>query len=83
MLLVAGASSSLFMGAIFLPLFYSGGEERGEMFLVIAYFERNKYACECCKYICRLVSVDGCYLSQKRITEINFCLKAVISREDS
>lgn len=36
MLLVAGASSSLFMGAIFLPLFYSGGEERGEMFLVIS-----------------------------------------------
>lgn len=36
MLLVAGASSSLFMGAIFLPLFYSDGEERGEMFLVIS-----------------------------------------------
>ena len=36
MLLVAGASSSLFMGAIFLPLFYSDGEERGETFLVIS-----------------------------------------------
>ena len=36
MLRVAGASSSLFMGAIFLPLFYSDGEERGEMFLVIS-----------------------------------------------
>lgn len=31
-----GISMSLFMGAIFFPLFYAGGEERGEMFWMIA-----------------------------------------------
>lgn len=31
-----GISMSLFMGAIFFPLFYAGGEESGEMFWVIA-----------------------------------------------
>ncbi len=36
MLFVAGISISLFMGAIFFPLFYLGGEERNEVFLVIS-----------------------------------------------
>lgn len=36
MLLVAGVGVSLFMGAIFFPLFYMGGEERNEVFLVIS-----------------------------------------------
>lgn len=31
-----GISISLFMGAIFLPLFYFGGEERSEVFLIIS-----------------------------------------------
>lgn len=31
-----GISTSLFMGAVFLPLFFTGGEERGEVFLVLA-----------------------------------------------
>ena len=31
-----GISMSLFMGAIFFPLLYAGGEERGEVFLIIA-----------------------------------------------
>ncbi|MDE6847109.1 MAG: ABC-2 transporter permease [Lachnospiraceae bacterium] len=31
-----GISMSLFMGAIFFPLFYAGGEERGEVFWMIA-----------------------------------------------
>lgn len=31
-----GISMSLFMGAIFFPLLYIGGEERGEVFLIIA-----------------------------------------------
>ena len=36
MLFVAGVGISLFMGAIFFPLFYMGGEERNEVFLVIS-----------------------------------------------
>ncbi len=36
MLFVVGISISLFMGAIFFPLFYLGGEERNEVFLVIS-----------------------------------------------
>ena len=36
MLFVAGVGISLFMGAIFFPLFYIGGEERNEVFLVIS-----------------------------------------------
>lgn len=36
MLFVAGIGISLFMGAIFFPLFYLGGEERNEVFLVIS-----------------------------------------------
>lgn len=36
MLFVAGVGISLFMGAIFFPLFYTGGEERNEVFLVIS-----------------------------------------------
>lgn len=35
-LFAMGISISLFMGALFLPLFYLGGEERGEVLLVIA-----------------------------------------------
>lgn len=35
-LVALGISMSLFMGAIFFPLFYAGGEESGEMFWVIA-----------------------------------------------
>ena len=31
-----GISISLFMGAVFFPLFYLGGEERSEVFLVIS-----------------------------------------------
>lgn len=31
-----GVSVSLFMGAIFFPIFYVGGEEKGEVFLVIS-----------------------------------------------
>lgn len=31
-----GISMSLFMGAVFFPLFFSGGEERSEVFLVIS-----------------------------------------------
>ena len=31
-----GISMSLFMGAVFFPLFYLGGEERSEVFLVIS-----------------------------------------------
>lgn len=33
---VVGVGISLFMGAIFFPLFYLGGEERNEVFLVIS-----------------------------------------------
>lgn len=36
MLFVTGIGISLFMGAIFFPLFYLGGEERNEVFLVIS-----------------------------------------------
>ena len=36
MLFVIGVGISLFMGAIFFPLFYVGGEERNEVFLVIS-----------------------------------------------
>lgn len=36
MLFVVGIGISLFMGAIFFPLFYFGGEERNEVFLVIS-----------------------------------------------
>ncbi|MDE6530582.1 MAG: ABC-2 transporter permease [Lachnospiraceae bacterium] len=36
MLFVLGIGISLFMGAIFFPLFYLGGEERNEVFLVIS-----------------------------------------------
>lgn len=36
MLFVAGIGISLFMGAIFFPLFCLGGEERNEVFLVIS-----------------------------------------------
>lgn len=36
LLFVAGIGISLFMGAIFFPLFYLGGEERNEVFLVIS-----------------------------------------------
>ncbi len=36
MLFVVGAGISLFMGAIFFPLFYIGGEERNEVFLGIS-----------------------------------------------
>lgn len=36
MLFVVGIGVSLFMGAIFFPLFYWGGEERNEVFLVIS-----------------------------------------------
>ena len=36
MLFVAGIAISLFMGAIFFPLFYLGGEERNEVFLIIS-----------------------------------------------
>lgn len=36
MLFVVGIGISLFMGAIFFPLFYLGGEERNEAFLVIS-----------------------------------------------
>lgn len=36
MLFVVGIAISLFMGAIFFPLFYLGGEERNEVFLVIS-----------------------------------------------
>lgn len=35
-LFALGISISLFAGAFFFPLFYSGGEERGEVFLVIS-----------------------------------------------
>ncbi len=35
-LFVVGIGISLFMGAIFFPLFYLGGEERNEVFLVIS-----------------------------------------------
>lgn len=35
-LYVTGIGISLFMGAIFFPLFYFGGEERNEVFLVIS-----------------------------------------------
>ncbi|MDE7418268.1 MAG: ABC-2 transporter permease [Lachnospiraceae bacterium] len=35
-LFALGISMSLFMGAIFFPLFYAGGEERGEVFWMIA-----------------------------------------------
>ena len=36
MLFVIGSAISLFMGAIFFPLFYFGGEERNEFFLIIS-----------------------------------------------
>ena len=36
MLFVVGIGISLFMGGIFFPLFYIGGEERNEVFLVIS-----------------------------------------------
>lgn len=36
MLFVVGIGISLFMGAIFFPLFYLGGEERNEVFLIIS-----------------------------------------------
>lgn len=36
MLFVAGIGISLFMGAIFFPLYYLGGEERNEVFLAIS-----------------------------------------------
>lgn len=36
LLFTAGIGISLFMGAIFFPLFFSGGEERNEVFLVIS-----------------------------------------------
>ena len=36
MLFVIGIGISLFMGAIFFPLFYLGGEERNEVFLIIS-----------------------------------------------
>ncbi len=36
MLFVVGVAISLFMGAIFFPLFYLGGEERNEVFLVVS-----------------------------------------------
>lgn len=36
MLFVIGVGISLFMGAIFFPLFYLGGEERNEVFLIIS-----------------------------------------------
>ncbi|MDO4174909.1 MAG: ABC-2 transporter permease [Eubacteriales bacterium] len=36
MLFIVGISISLFMGAVFFPLFYLGGEERNEAFLVIS-----------------------------------------------
>ena len=36
MLFVIGIGISLFMGAIFFPLFYWGGEERNEVFLIIS-----------------------------------------------
>lgn len=36
MLFVVGIGISLFMGAIFFPLFYLGGEERNEVFLVVS-----------------------------------------------
>lgn len=35
-LLVVGSGISLFMGAIFFPLFYLGGEERSEVFLIVS-----------------------------------------------
>ncbi len=35
-LFVVGIGISLFMGAIFFPLFYLGGEERNEVFLIIS-----------------------------------------------
>lgn len=38
MLYVIGISISLFMGAIFFPLFFLGGEERSEVFLIISLF---------------------------------------------
>lgn len=38
MLFVVGIGISLFMGAIFFPLFFWGGEERNEIFLVISLF---------------------------------------------
>ena len=34
--LIVGIGISLFMGAIFFPLFYLGGEERNEVFLIIS-----------------------------------------------
>lgn len=37
MLFVVGVGISLFMGAIFFPLFYWGGEDRNEVFLVIGF----------------------------------------------
>ncbi|MDO4273238.1 MAG: ABC-2 transporter permease [Eubacteriales bacterium] len=37
MLFVAGIGISLFMAAIFFPLFYIGGEERNEVFLAISF----------------------------------------------
>ena len=36
MLFVVGVGISLFMGTIFFPLFYLGGEERSEVFLVVS-----------------------------------------------
>lgn len=36
LLFMAGVGISLFMGAIFFPLFFAGGEERNEVFLVIS-----------------------------------------------
>lgn len=36
MLFVVGIGISLFMGAIFFPLFFLGGEERSEVFLVVS-----------------------------------------------
>lgn len=36
MLFIVGIGISLFMGAIFFPLFYLGGEDRNEVFLVIS-----------------------------------------------
>lgn len=38
MLFVVGIGISLFMGAIFFPLFFWGGEERNEIFLIISLF---------------------------------------------
>lgn len=38
MLFVVGIGVSLFMGAVFFPLFFGGGEERNEVFLAVSLF---------------------------------------------